>query len=174
MKQLVLTLVFISLGILTAGAQSIVVPNNEVNDQNAPLTYALKGHEVLTESGGVSFGSNSAEVLPVSNRTLNTIKKYLEDKSYISMLRIEGHVSCGEGSQRLSELRAFAVYNWLIKAGVDCKRLMAVGFGCTKPITDANNELNARITFVNAALRERPIGGMPLDGGGVPVSTPCK
>lgn len=47
---------------------------------------------------------------------------------------------------------------------------LAVGFGNTKPVADNSTvdgkAQNQRISFVIAALRGRPIGGMPLDGGG--------
>ncbi len=153
--------------------QMIVAQNNEPVDPNGPLTYAIKNNEVWAESGGVSFKPNSAEILPSSTRTLKTIKKFLDDKSYISTLRVEGHVSCGDKAQALSEARALAVCQWLVKAGVDCKRLMPVGFGCNKPITDMHNEMNTRITFANAALKGHAIGGMPLDGGGKVAGDAC-
>jgi OOP family OmpA-OmpF porin len=33
---------------------------------------------------------------------------------------------------------------------------------------------NRRVAFVNAALDGRPIGGMPVDGGGKVGGDPCK
>ena len=54
--------------------------------------------------------------------------------------------------------------------GVDCKRLIAVGFGSAKPVADNSTPegkaQNRRVSFFNAALRGRLIGGMPADGGG--------
>lgn len=174
MKQLFLLLAFVVAGIAPAMAQStIVAGNNETIDENAPLKYEIKNGEVWTESGGISFARNSAAILPESKRTLNTIKKYLQDKTYISTLRIEGHTDCGKGAQELSEARAIAVCEWLVANGVDCKRLLPVGFGCNKPIADVSVS-NARITFVNAALRDRAIGGMPLDGGGKVAGDACR
>jgi len=58
---------------------------------------------------------------------------------------------------------------------VDCKRRLPIGFGNTKPIAvnhgeGEGRELNQRIMFVNAELRGKPIGGMPVAGmGGVPM-----
>jgi OOP family OmpA-OmpF porin len=45
-----------------------------------------------------------------------------------------------------------------------------VGFGGSKPVasntTPEGRGQNRRVAFINAALRGRAIGGMPLDGGG--------
>jgi len=74
----------------------------------------------------------------------------------------------------LTEKRATAVGRWLVAHGIDCKRLLAVGFGSNKPIADNatpdGRAQNRRITISNAALRGRLIGGMPADGGGQPAS----
>ncbi|MEO6831916.1 MAG: OmpA family protein [Chitinophagaceae bacterium] len=174
MKKLLSTLALALVFAGTANAQnSLVMPNNETQQEKPTLEYKIEGNEVRT-GNAVSFAKNSAEILPESDAALNTIKKFLEDKSYISLLRVEGHVSCGKGDQGLSEARALAVCKWLVAQGVDCKRLLPVGFGCTKPITDANNEMNERITFVNAALKGHAIGGMPVDGGGKVAESGCE
>ena len=73
-------------------------------------------------------------------------------------------------SQLLTEKRALAVCNKLIELGVDCKRLIPVGFGDTKPVADNSipevKAENRRVTFVNVSLRGHVIGGLPIDGGG--------
>ena len=73
-------------------------------------------------------------------------------------------------AQPLSEKRAAYVGRWLVAHGVDVKRLIAVGFGSTKPLesdeTPAAKAANARIEFHPAALRGKLIGGAPADGGG--------
>lgn len=170
----VLTILALSLLSLPALAQSQyeVIPSNDAPDPNAPLGYAVRNNQVITGSA-VQFKPGTAILQPASDRSLRTIKKYLDDKSYVTRLRIEGHTVCGKGDQALSEARAKAVAGWLIKNGVDCKRLVATGFGCTKPIVADHAELNERIEFVNAALRGHQIGGMPADGGGKVVQVSC-
>jgi len=77
----------------------------------------------------------------------------------------------------MSVRRALSAGRWLVSRGVDCKRLIAVGFGETKPIADnatpEGRAQNRRVAFVNAALRGRPIGDMPLDGGGQAAGDLC-
>jgi OOP family OmpA-OmpF porin len=156
-------------GLLAQG--TMVMPGNET--PSTELVYKVVNNEVKTETA-IQFVKGKADFLPSSLQELRTIKKYLEDKSYISLLRVEGHTACGNGAQELSEARALSVVNWLVANGVDCKRVLPVGFGCNKPITDTNNEMNERILFVNAALRDRAIGGMPLDGGGKVAGDACQ
>lgn len=134
--------------------------------------YKLEGSEVkITKS--VLFEPGSAKLKPESTAALQIIKQYLDDKSYISQLRVECHMDNGgdaSASQLLTEKRALAVCNKLIELGVDCKRLIPVGFGDTKPVADNSipevKAENRRVTFVNVSLRGHVIGGLPIDGGG--------
>lgn len=141
--------------------------------------YKLEGNEVKI-SKPVLFETGSAKLKPESTAALEIIVKYLTDKSYISQLRIECHTdNSGDASanQSLTEKRALAVCKKLIEMGVDCKRLIAVGFGDTKPVADNSTPggklENRRVTFVNVALRGRVIGGLPVDGGGQIAGEVC-
>lgn len=139
--------------------------------------YKIENNELITEKQ-VLFKAGTAELLPESEEVLNYVKKYLEDKTYISLLRVEGHVSGSANDQKLSGLRALAVCKWLVAHGIDCKRLLPVAFGNTKPIADNSTpegkSQNTHISFVNAALRGRAIGGMPVDGGSAVAGDPCR
>jgi OOP family OmpA-OmpF porin len=128
----------------------------------------------------IVFETGTAKIKPESESALNHVKTYLETKTFISLLRIEGHTDNQgnkEKNQKLSEQRALAIAKWLINKGIDCKRLVAVGFGDTKPIaenaTPEGRNQNRRTVFVNAALRGRSIGGMPTDGGGKVAGDSC-
>ncbi len=134
--------------------------------------YALEGNEVKI-SASVRFAVGGDKLLPESDKALAALKSYLDDKTYISLLRIEGHTDADgdlDVNQTLSEKRALAVARWLVEKGVDCKRLLPVGFGSNKPVapndTPEGKAQNRRLAFVNAALRGRLIGGLPTDGGG--------
>ncbi len=139
--------------------------------------YIMSGSEVIV-SKPIIFETGTAVLSPESDEAIAIIKKYLDDKSYVSLMRIEGHVSGSTDPQTLSEKRALAVCKKLIAEGIDCKRLIPVGFGNTKPVEDNNTPggkaANTRITFVNASLRGHAIGGMPVDGGGLVAGDPCQ
>lgn len=141
--------------------------------------YRLEGNEVKM-SKQVMFEAGSDKLKPESTAALEIIKQYLADKSYISLMRVECHTDNNgdaAASQLLSEKRALAVCKKLAEMGVDCKRLIAVGFGDTKPTADNSGmegrAQNRRVCFFNAALRDRLIGGMPADGGGRVAGDVC-
>ena len=128
----------------------------------------------------VTFKTGSAELTDEGKAALIPVKEFLVQKDYITTLRIEGHSdnsSSEPASHTLTEKRALAVCKWLIENGIDCKRLIPVGFGSAKPIASNDDPIskaqNRRIEFMPAALKGKAIGGMPLDGGGVVAGDPC-
>jgi OOP family OmpA-OmpF porin len=141
--------------------------------------YKLEGSEVKINKP-VLFETGSARLKPESNAALEIIAKYLTDKTYISLLRIECHTdNSGDAAfnRALTEKRAMVICRKLIALGVDCKRLIAVGFGDSKPVADNNTPEgkaeNLRVSFVNVSLRGKIIGGMPIDGGGKVAGELC-
>jgi len=127
--------------------------------------YTLDGNRLVLP-GPLGFQAGGDQLAPESDPALEHALGYLTDKDYITTMRVEGHAD----DQALSEARAVAVARWLVGRGVDCKRLIAVGFGPNKPIADAGTPEgraeNTRVELHNAALRGTPIGGAPQDGGG--------
>ena len=70
-------------------------------------------------------------------------------------IEVAGHTDAdGEDSfnQALSEKRAQAVINYLVKAGLTADRFTAVGYGATQPVagndSDAGKAQNRRIEFL--------------------------
>lgn len=131
--------------------------------------------------GPVVFETGKSILKPESDAVLDVVRQYLEAKPAITLLRIEGHTDnqgIAADNQRLSEGRALAVAAWLVAKGVSCKRLLPVGFGQDKPIADnktpEGREQNRRTAFVNAELKGKAIGGMPVDGGGKVAGDSCK
>jgi len=71
------------------------------------------------------------------------------------MIEIAGHTdSAGDeaANQALSERRAEAVMDYLVRAGLPATRFQAVGYGATQPLTGNDSEegkaQNRRIDFV--------------------------
>jgi OOP family OmpA-OmpF porin len=151
-----------------------------MNGLTAQPGYKLDGLEIKIEKP-VLFKTGTAILQPEAEEALAIIKQYLEDKSYISLLRVECHtddVGNNDANQKLSEQRALAVCKKLRDMGADCKRLIAVGFGSTKPVADNSTmegrSQNRRISFVNVAIKGKLIDGMPEDGGGKIAGDPCE
>lgn len=151
-------------------------PNPPSNQTN----FELSGNMLKLPKPIVFMTASDKINLAESLESLNLVKDYLTSKTYITVMRIEAHAKRpgSEASlQTLTENRALAVANWLVANGIDCRRILPVGFGSTKPIF-ANDSpeasKNIRIEFHNAELRNHSIGGMPLDGGGKVVAGFCK
>lgn len=143
----------------------------------AKPTFELQGNSLKLPSA-IVFETGNATLKAESEAALNHVKAYLQEKTYISLMRIEGHtpdLGDANANQALSEQRAKAAADWLVSHGVECKRLLPVGFGGTKPVesnaTPEGRARNTRLEFSNAELRGRAIGGMPVDGGGRVVSS---
>jgi OOP family OmpA-OmpF porin len=126
----------------------------------------------------VTFETGSATISKESAPVVEYISAFLAEKAAITLLRIEGHVDGASEPQELSERRALALVRALVARGVDCRRLLAVGFGPTKPVaprdTPEGRSRNTRVEVAPAQLRGRAIGGMPVDGGGRVAGDPCK
>jgi OOP family OmpA-OmpF porin len=133
------------------------------------------GHEMVLPQP-LAFAPGNPDLLPQSEPGLDLIRAYMAKQPAITLLRIEGHVTDAADEHArlvLSLKRSLAVALWLVEHGVDCKRLIPVGFGGSKPRHPPGDARNERIEFVNAAMRGRPIGGLPVDGGGMPLEWTC-
>lgn len=131
----------------------------------------------LVLPGPIVFATGTAELDEAASAdALWYLHDYLVAKDYITLVRIEGHGDvAGEDALMDTGERALAVGRWLERHDIDCKRLMAAAFGDTKPVADGSTPegraQNRRIEVVNAELRGRAIGGMPVDGG-APAAVP--
>ena len=102
---------------------------------------------------GIQFETGKAVIVKKSYGILNDIAKvFIENPDYI--IEVQGHtdnVGKPEVNMNLSEKRAQAVREYLVKAGVDGKRMTAHGYGDTMPIDDnktkAGRAKNRRVEF---------------------------
>lgn len=108
----------------------------DVNNNGCPqLTFEIQ-EALNTEAKIIFFNSNSTEITPETEGALMKIIKILNEYPY-AKLSIEGHAdSIGNSklNQKVSELRANAVRNFLIQKGIEASRLSAIGLGENKPI----------------------------------------
>lgn len=98
-----------------------------------PKEFTLK--EVLFDTG-------KSTLKPSSSKQLNELYEVLKLKSTMEV-EIQGHtdnVGKAEDNLKLSEARARAVVDYLVKKGINPKRLSAVGYGDTRPVADNSTE----------------------------------
>jgi len=142
----------------------------------APAQELRRDGHAMVLPQPLAFAPGSSDLLPQNEPGLDLIRAYLAKQPAITLLRIEGHVTDAADEQArlvLSLKRSLTVALWLVEHGVECKRLIPVGFGSSKPRHPPGDERNERIEFVNAAMRGRPIGGLSVDGGGLPLEWVC-
>ncbi len=106
----------------------------------------------------VQFDTGKASIKSESYRVLNQVVDIMNRYPNYS-ISIEGHtdnVGSATLNQSLSEKRAKACYDYLLRQGITSSRLSYVGYGETQPIsqntTAAGRELNRRVQF-NARIR---------------------
>lgn len=132
--------------------------------------------------GPVLFDDDRDVLKPESDAVLEIVYQYLAQNKQVTKHRIEGHTSSeGDAAHnlKLSEDRAMMVAHWLVGKGIDCHRLIPVGFGSTRPRvtpekTEEDRETNRRVDFINAEIDGKAIGGLPIDGGAERHGDPCK
>jgi outer membrane protein OmpA-like peptidoglycan-associated protein len=115
---------------------------------------SLRAREIIIRRQ-VNFATDSAEILPDSHPLLSEIADALLRHPEIRLVEIQGHTdNNGDDAYNmdLSQRRADSVRQWLIGAGVEPGRLVARGYGETRPlvpnITAANRARNRRVQFM--------------------------
>lgn len=140
---------------------------------------AVKGNVEGTKinlPGAIVYDTGKATIkVAESEATLKQLKQFLDENPQVSLLRIEGHTdSDGDDNMnlQLSGARSLSVVAWLTGQGVARERLLATGFGESKPIADNKTAdgkaQNRRTEFHVAAVNKKPyLGRDPLNGGTV-------
>ncbi|THF60653.1 OmpA family protein [Pseudothauera rhizosphaerae] len=120
----------------------------QMDKQEAELRRQMEGSGVEVSRQGdtirlqapenITFDTNRADVKPqfrpVLGQLAGSIRQYPG-----TVVQVEGHTdSTGAASynQTLSENRAASVRSYLIQQGVEANRLIAVGYGLSRPIAD--------------------------------------
>jgi len=146
------------------------------------MTYKVNKRGEVELPGPIRFEKGTATLLKASDEYLEMVREYLSSKPEVTKLRIEGHTDTdGDDPSNfdLSKRRAMAVTGWLVAKGIDCKRLVPVGFGEKKLLVpdddDEAKAKNRRVVFVRAEVDGKAEGGLPVDGGepGQFAGNPC-
>ena len=90
----------------------------------------------------INFDTGKFDIKPESQPIIDQIAQLMKDNTELK-LSIEGHtdnVGTTQNNKVLSENRAKAVMNAVVKSGIDASCLMAVGWGQERPIADNRTE----------------------------------
>ncbi|MDD5151919.1 MAG: OmpA family protein, partial [Flavobacterium sp.] len=105
-------------------------PVKKVVSQDAIKQLNSYAKTILFNSGKSSF---QQQTYPILQNITSILKEYPD-----AQFSIEGHTDSdgnNDANQTLSENRASAVKNYLVKNGIASTRLTSVGYGETKPVS---------------------------------------
>ncbi|MCC6746599.1 MAG: OmpA family protein [Deltaproteobacteria bacterium] len=107
---------------------------------------------VITKN--VHFATGTANLMPDSQQLLDEVAEVMQGNPKIRKVEVGGHTDnrgAPKGNEQLSQARADAVRDYLLKAGVAADRLTAKGYGPHQPkapnITPRNRATNRRVEF---------------------------
>lgn len=110
----------------------------------------MRDEEMVITSSAIFFNINSDQILTRSKASLHLLKQTIMDAPKDQVFHIVGYADADTGTpqynQALSERRAKAVYDYLIKHGVPESQLKWEGVGSTKNIFPTNS--NNRVVIV--------------------------
>jgi outer membrane protein OmpA-like peptidoglycan-associated protein len=108
-----------------------------------------------TFKGDIFFDVNSSTLKPGAYSEVDRISKVFNNYPQTT-IRVEGHTDSSgpaDYNQRLSEKRAETVKNALVQRTVDSRRINAVGFGESRPIS-SDNATNRRVSIVIVPIQQ--------------------
>lgn len=152
------------LGVSYLKPRRVELPIPPPPPQEEALAKVEKKKIVITKR--IHFEFDKAVIRPISFRILDAVVDILKTNSDIRKVRVEGHCDY-KGSDaynmRLSQRRANAVRDYLMAHGVEADRLVAVGYGESRPIaTNETAEGRARNRRVEFTILEQE--GVAPDG----------
>jgi outer membrane protein OmpA-like peptidoglycan-associated protein/tetratricopeptide (TPR) repeat protein len=109
-------------------------------EKNIPLQPIEVNASIVLKN--IFFDFNKFDLKPESQVELDKVVQLLQDNPTVK-IQIEGHTdNIGKAADnlKLSENRAKAVVNYLVSKNISIARLVAKGFGATKPIADNATE----------------------------------
>jgi outer membrane protein OmpA-like peptidoglycan-associated protein len=136
-----------------------------------PAPVAQLEQERITINQEVRFETGTASLHPDSEAILRAVADVLLAHPEIVAIEVQGHTDATgapEANLELSERRAAAVVDWLVRYGIAAARLRARGFGETQPVSDNTVEdgrrRNRRVEFRIAERRALGPAAPPAEG----------
>lgn len=127
--------------------------NSDPKKNGCPNAVRVVNSEIIILEQ-VQFDTSKATIKPVSEQLLDEVAGVLKEHPELVRLEVQGHTDSAGGramNQRLSQDRAEAVREALIRRGIVDNRLTARGYGPDQPIgsnrTAEGRQANRRVQF---------------------------
>lgn len=126
-------------------------------NKNLDLTFEIK--EIQEDESinltSIYFDYGSTKINQVSKESLDRLVDFMNSNPNIEKIEISSHtdqVGSAEFNLALSQQRAKSVENYLVKKGIPRQKIVAIGYGETKPLikkatTEQEQRLNRRTEF---------------------------
>lgn len=132
---------------------------NDPATNGCPRVFVSADHVVIQQQP--RFATNRAVILPESMSLLMEVAQVLEAHPELVRVEVQGHTD-DRGTTalngQLSQRRAQSICDYLRTRGIAAERLVARGYGDTRPIvdnaTDAGRARNRRVEFVVLERRQ--------------------
>jgi outer membrane protein OmpA-like peptidoglycan-associated protein len=174
---------------LTSEVKYAAIPADEIrekrssreNEVQTHITFAVnKEHEGSNTTDqallqNVYFDNRKAKLKPGSFEYLNQVAAYMEEHREIK-LELAGHtddIGSASFNTDLSWERAGAVFQYLIRKGIEPSRMVMKGYGKAKPLATNDDEREGRELNRRVEFNILPsYNGHPLTGGSSYTSNP--
>jgi OOP family OmpA-OmpF porin len=121
-----------------------IIDNRDFSLQ--PIQIARIGADARIRLNNVFFDFNKADLKPESMAELNRIVTLLNERAGMQV-EIAGHtdnIGSAAYNMNLSQRRANAVKTYLTQNGIDAGRIVAIGYGKTRPVVSNDDEVEGR------------------------------
>ena len=131
--------------------------DEDKSKHGCPHVTVTKTEIVISRQVKFKFGESTLAhtIDPVSDDLLTEVRDAIVDHPEIGQIEVQGHTdSVGKEkiNKQLSQERADAVRRWLVQRNIPPSKLVAKGYGDSKPIasndTEEDRQLNRRVQFV--------------------------
>ena len=131
--------------------------DEDKSKHGCPHVTVTKTEIVISRQVKFKFGESTLKhtVDPVSDDLLTEVRDAIINHPEIEQVEVQGHtdnVGKAEVNKQLAQERADAVRFWLIQRGIPSKKLLAKGYGSSKPVADNDTEegrqQNRRVQFL--------------------------
>ncbi len=138
--------------------------DEDKSKHGCPHVTVTKTEIVISRQVKFKFGESTLAhtIDPVSEDLLTEVRDAIVDHPEIEQIEVQGHtdnVGKEQINKQLSQERADAVRRWLVQRNIPPSKLVAKGYGATKPVatndTEEDRQQNRRVQFLIIPSKEK-------------------